>query len=206
MGNPNGIHQDIDAWLVLNASGLTPLRQNQLLEAFGTAEQVLGASDEKLAAVEGITAAHISKLRTAQQEADLPGWREQCTELELTIITINDDNYPPMLKEIDDPPPLLFVQGDITKSDDLAIAIVGTRKCTPYGRKVARRLAGHLAQRGPRGSSGSGRTQYRGFGLWAGYHLSPGSQIPAEAAGPVRCCAYRVCLRYAPDARALSRS
>ncbi len=148
MGNANGIHQDIDAWLLLNASGLTPLQQNQLLEAFGTAEQVLGASGEKLAAVEGITAAHISKLRTAQQEADLPGWREQCAELELKIITINDDNYPPMLKEIDDPPPLLFVQGDITKSDDLAIAMVGTRKCTPYGRTVARRLAGNLAQRG----------------------------------------------------------
>lgn len=133
---------------MLNASGLSPLRQQQLLAAFGSAEQIVAASDDQLSRVEGITAAHIKKLRRAQRETDLPALRQKCADLNVHVITINDDNYPPLLKEIPGPPAMLFVQGEITKSDELAVAIVGTRKCTPYGRTVARRLAGDLAQRG----------------------------------------------------------
>ncbi len=140
--------KDIDAWLLLNVSGLSALRQGQLLATFGSAEQILSASDEQLGQVKGITAAHINKLRTAQRETDLTQLRDKCAEHNVDIVTINDANYPSLLKEIPDPPAILFVQGEITKSDDLAVAIVGTRKCTPYGRTVARRLAGDLTRRG----------------------------------------------------------
>ncbi len=139
---------DIDAWLLLNASGLSALRQRQLLAAFCSAEEIIAASDNQLSQVEGITTAHIKKLRRAQRETDLPSLRQKCADFSIHLLTINDDNYPPLLKETRTPPAMLFVQGEITKSDELAVAIVGTRKCTPYGRTVARRLAGNLAQRG----------------------------------------------------------
>jgi DNA processing protein len=57
-------------------------------------------------------------------------------------------DYPKLLLETPDPPPLLFVHGELTRRDEMAVAIVGTRKCSPYGNLVARRLARDLAKRG----------------------------------------------------------
>ncbi len=140
--------QSIDAWLLLNASGLTTARQLQLLEALGSPDEILGATDQRLTEVEGITQAHVKKLRAAQQQIDLTELHQECAEHQSNILTIADESYPALLKEIDDPPPVLFVQGGFTKADELALAVVGTRKCTPYGRTVARELATNLAQRG----------------------------------------------------------
>ncbi len=142
------MNQPTNAWLLLNASGLPTIRQLQLLAAFETAEAILGATDQQLAEVQGITQAHIKKLRTAQQQIDLTKLHQKCADHQLNILTITDEGYPALLKEIDDPPPVLFVQGSFTKADELAVAVVGTRKCTPYGRTVARELATNLAQRG----------------------------------------------------------
>ena len=140
--------QPTDAWLLLNASGMTTTRQLQLLEAFESAEAILGATDQQLTEVEGITLAHTKKLRAAQQQVNLAELHQKCAEHQLNILTITDEGYPALLKEIDDPPPVLFVQGGFAKADELALAVVGTRKCTPYGRTVARELATNLAQRG----------------------------------------------------------
>lgn len=140
--------EGIDAWLLLNASGLSTQRQLQLLETLGSAEHIFGASDDQLSQVDGITAVHISKLRAAARHTDLGEIRRKCKDHDVQVMTINDESYPSLLKEIPHPPSVLFVQGEITKSDELAVAIVGTRKCTPYGRTVARRLAANLAQRG----------------------------------------------------------
>ena len=56
--------------------------------------------------------------------------------------------YPPALGEIPDPPSLLYVRGSIEPADQLAIALVGSRKCTPYGLRIAERLATSLARVG----------------------------------------------------------
>jgi len=140
--------QPTDAWLLLNASGIATARQLQLLEAFESAEAILGATDQQLTEVEGMTQAHIKKLRAAQQQVNIAELHQKCTEHQLSILTIADEDYPALLKEIDDPPPVLFVQSGFAKADELALAVVGTRKCTPYGRTVARELATNLAQRG----------------------------------------------------------
>ncbi len=140
--------KDKDAWLLLNASQLTPLRQLQLLEAFGAPDQILGASDHQLTAVAGITLAHVKKLRATQRSVDLAELHNKCAEHNVNIVTLADETYPPLLKEIEVPPPMLFVQGGFTKADELAVGMVGTRKCTPYGRTVANKLAANLAQRG----------------------------------------------------------
>lgn len=64
------------------------------------------------------------------------------------LCTLDDDRYPLMLREIPDAPPLLYVRGDIFPEDDRALAIVGTRKATTYGRKVTERIAASMADAG----------------------------------------------------------
>lgn len=137
-----------DAWLTLNASGLSPRRQRQLLEACGDAPNVLGASDAELVQVEGITTVHLRRLRRAEQELDLPAVRRQLTDYGISLLPLTSPDYPPLLRETSDPPPLLFVHGELTRRDELAVALVGTRKGTPYGSLVARKLARELARRG----------------------------------------------------------
>ena len=138
----------IDAWLVLNASGLTPLRQRKLLQVFAEAADILGASDTLLAQVDGINAAHIRTLRRAEQELDVADVRQQMTYYGISMLPMTSPQYPPLLLETPDPPPLLFTHGELIKRDEMSVAIVGTRQCTPYGRLVARRLGRELAQRG----------------------------------------------------------
>ena len=64
------------------------------------------------------------------------------------IINLNDRRYPPALKQIYDPPPLLYIKGTLAKSDSLAIAIVGSRRATTYGSEQASRFAYILASSG----------------------------------------------------------
>ncbi len=134
------------AWLWLNASGLAPQRQLKLLEAFGSASAIFEAPDDELQAVEGIAAVHVRKLREAQQQVDVDAALAALEKIGAWLLPITAEQYPRLLREIPDPPPLLYVQGELREED--CIAIVGTRKCTPYGRQVARRLAYDLAARG----------------------------------------------------------
>ncbi len=63
-------------------------------------------------------------------------------------ITLQDSEYPQRLRTIADPPPILYVKGTLLKEDEAAVAIVGTRRATPYGLETARRLASDLARAG----------------------------------------------------------
>ncbi|MGC9318413.1 MAG: DNA-processing protein DprA, partial [Armatimonadota bacterium] len=126
-----------EAWLLLNASGLTARRQRELLEALGSPDAILGADNQRLQDVEGITASHVRKIRAAQAEIDPAGIRQMLDELHAHLVPITDERYPKLLRETDDPPPLLYVRGELTSHDELAVAMVGTRKRSPYGEQVA---------------------------------------------------------------------
>lgn len=139
--------EELLGWLVLNASGLSVDRQLRLLEVFGAPEAVLAARDEDLKAVPGIEAIHVKKLREAQSGLLVEEAEKKLAELAGVIVGITHEAYPTALKEIPLPPPMLFVQGEL-RAQEPAVAIVGTRKCTPYGRQMARRLGYDLAARG----------------------------------------------------------
>lgn len=139
--------EELLGWLALNASGLSVDRQLRLLEVFGGPEGVLAARDEDLKAVPGIEAIHVRKLREAQTGLVVEEAEKKLGELGGVIVGITHEAYPAALKEIPLPPPMLFVQGDL-RAQEPAVAIVGTRKCTPYGRQMARRLGYDLAARG----------------------------------------------------------
>lgn len=138
----------IDAWLVLNASHLSPMRQRRLVEVFGDAADVLAATEAALLAVEGFTRRHVQMLRAAEREVDLADLRQRMMYYDIKLLPLTASDYPRLLKESPEAPPLLFVHGEITRRDEMSVAIVGTRKCSPYGARVARRLATDLARRG----------------------------------------------------------
>lgn len=137
-----------EAWLTLNASGLTPLRQWALVRALGDAEAVLSATEAHLRAIDGINARHISRLREAAATVDAAAMAARLREIGGSILPITNQGYPPLLREIPDPPVVLFVSGRLERRDELAVAIVGTRKRTDYGQRVAEQFAADLVRRG----------------------------------------------------------
>ncbi|MBC7288295.1 MAG: DNA-protecting protein DprA [Armatimonadetes bacterium] len=140
--------QGARAWLILNHSGLSVARQLALIEVFGDAPAVVSADDQALSAVPGIDRIHVQKLRRAADQLDCDAVLGNLAELGVSLLPITSAEYPRLLREIPEPPPLLYVQGQLLPRDELSVAVVGTRKCTPYGRSVSRRLGYDLAARG----------------------------------------------------------
>ncbi|MEZ6069668.1 MAG: DNA-processing protein DprA [Pirellulales bacterium] len=71
-----------------------------------------------------------------------------CRQHHIGVLTAGSTAFPPLLREIPDPPPVLFLKGDITPADGTAVAVVGSRHATSYGRQQAERLGRGLAQTG----------------------------------------------------------
>jgi DNA processing protein len=145
-GNPAS-HQGT-YWLALALTpGLGPARIKRLIEHFGTAERVFHASLTELEA-SGILAISAQSMATgkslelAEQECARAG------EARARIISLSDPDYPARLKEIYDPPVILFVKGSVEVLAQPGIAMVGTRHPTPYGSGMAERLSTDLAARG----------------------------------------------------------
>ncbi|MFQ5877921.1 MAG: DNA-processing protein DprA [Acidobacteriota bacterium] len=96
-----------------------------------------------------------ARMRDLLLEIAGPGWREAGrSELDrarrhgAALLTLEDPRYPALLRASADPPPALYVRGDLAPADLLAIAVVGSRRCTPFGEETASRIAGDLARRG----------------------------------------------------------
>ncbi len=148
--------ENIRAWLRLSRLELSPKAAGTLIERFGSPEAVFGASEAELRQVEGLTDRARSKVlapEPAAVERDL-GLLEQ---LGVSILPITDVSYPSRLKQIYDPPTLLYVKGAILENDSLGVAIVGSRRANNYGRSLAGKIAGDLAARGLTIISGGAR-------------------------------------------------
>ena len=137
-----------DALRLALISGVGPRLRKALLEEFGTAGGVLSAAPSDLRRVQGIGPELTRRIAVAKDEIDVREEIERCTANGITILTESDASYPRMLREIHDPPGILFVRGNILPPDAIAIAIVGSRHATQYGLSQAERLAGSLARAG----------------------------------------------------------
>jgi DNA processing protein len=140
---------EIDKWLkLLGADNVGPATFSKLLKHFGTVDRALGASVSELTKIDGIgfkTAEEIAKTRNRfDAEAEL----ELAEKLGVWLIHLPDGRYPPVLRQIYDPPPVLYIKGTVTRQDNLAVAIVGTRRCSIYGREQASRFAHLLGSAG----------------------------------------------------------
>lgn len=139
----------LEYWIWLaELTGISLRARHNLLEYFGTPEAVFSADREELLQVEGI-----------RPEA-LLGWEEQdltraeeiledCQLKNISILTFADDDYPERLKNIYDPPIVLYYKGEFPEFDKLpTIGVVGTRKASVYGMTVARRLGYEISMCG----------------------------------------------------------
>ncbi|MDG2223366.1 MAG: DNA-processing protein DprA [Rubripirellula sp.] len=137
--------------------GIGPRIMTLLMERFGTAGKVLRAGSDQLAEVSGVGKKLIHVIQTAHHFVDPLQLMKWCHEHDTSILLRSADSYPPLLREIADPPPLMFMQGDLLPADQLAVAIVGTRHATVYGLKQAEHFAFMLAKSGVTVVSGLAR-------------------------------------------------
>jgi DNA processing protein len=143
----------MDSLLILTlASGLGPVLTRRAMAALGSAETVVGASVQQLSRVEGLAGKRAGEVRRGIDEVIeknlLAREKELIANWGVSLLALGDSGYPPLLTHISDPPPLLYVRGSIRREDSLALAIVGARSCTAYGREQADRLGGVCVQAG----------------------------------------------------------
>ena len=144
-------------WIALSlVPGIGPVRFQRLLEVCGGAEAAWQAPDLQLAAA-GLERRSIAALQRLRQQTTPVAALERLERLGMRPLTLLDEGYPLALREIADPPPVLFVRGALSAADEPAVALVGTRRATPYGRSVADRLARDLAMAGVSVVSGLAR-------------------------------------------------
>lgn len=128
--------------------GLGPRLTAALLERFGTAAAVLRATPAELREVPHVGPKVAAAVHRALQEVDVDAEWAQLTRHETRLVMLGGDGYPAALTEIPDPPHLLYVRGALTAADARAVALVGSRQFSAYGRRVAERLAAGLARAG----------------------------------------------------------
>ena len=124
------------------------LPRRSLLERFTTAEAVLAATEDQLRRVPGVGPELSRRVARARHEIDVDREIRICQQHGVEIVTEEHPAYPRLLREIPDPPGVLFWRGDSQPCDQLALAVVGTRHATHYGLRQAERLAAGLAQAG----------------------------------------------------------
>ena len=137
-----------DALALTLVTGVGPRLQANLLAAFQTPTQVLNAPTEQLLQVDGIGFKVAERITSPLNRPAANEMRKRCADAAVRLLLKNTHHYPSMLNEVDDSPTILFCKGTITEADQLAIAIVGSRRCTTYGRRQAERLGSALARAG----------------------------------------------------------
>ncbi|MFO0906552.1 MAG: DNA-processing protein DprA [Pirellulales bacterium] len=129
-------------------AGVGPLTRRALLERFTTASAVLDAPLKRLAEVPGVGPKLSQRIAAARREIDVDDELRVCAAHGLRVLMESDDDYPTRLREIPDPPGVLFLLGQLTDADVLSVAIVGTRHATQYGLQMAERFAYGLSRAG----------------------------------------------------------
>ena len=149
MNHPPAPDDERRFWIALHRlPGVGPKRFRQLLDHFGSIRAVWNAPPSQLgqAGIDRRTAAAIVEGR---RKVDPDREIERLAAARIAVLTwLDEECYPLLLRTIAAPPPVLYVRGEITPQDRSAIAIVGTRRRTTYGRSVATKLAGELASAG----------------------------------------------------------
>lgn len=144
-------------WIGFNLiKGIGAVRMQGLAAYFGDLSTAWSADAAGLAEA-GLGEKVIERVLAARQSVNLDSVCEKIESQGITILTWQDESYPARLKEIDQPPPVLYLRGEYLPDDLFAVAIVGTRKVTPYGRQVTEEIAAFLAANGMTVISGLAR-------------------------------------------------
>jgi len=144
-------------WVGFNlVKGIGAVRLRQILDFFGSLEVAWNSPMDGFISA-GLPQKTIENLQKVRTQVDLDLIMANIDKKKIKVITWEDADYPRRLKEINQAPPVLFINGSINVEDDWAVAVVGTRRVTPYGRQVAVEIARFLAQNGVTVVSGLAR-------------------------------------------------
>jgi DNA processing protein len=146
-----GVGEELDPkayWVGFNIiKCVGAVRMRQILEFFGSLETAWNAPAEGLLTA-GLPPKVVENFITVRKQIDLELVMKNIQTRGIKFLTIQDADYPRRLNEINQPPPVLYIKGSVNVEDDWAVAIVGTRRVTAYGRQVATEIAQFLAQNG----------------------------------------------------------
>lgn len=118
-----------------------------LRENFGSAQEVLKAKSKELRMV-GLSEKLVNEFNKFRENFDADKYWKNLENLGVQPLTIDDKEYPRRLREIVDPPTVLYIKGTLLSQDEVSIAVVGSRKITSYGQAVAQKISTELASAG----------------------------------------------------------
>jgi DNA processing protein len=140
---------ELKAWLALSTvPNIGPIRYVSLVKHFGSPQKVLAASTKELAELPDVGPVSASGIKnrvsweTAEEQIGL------CEKNQVQVVTFKDQGYPKNLLTIYDPPPFLFVGGEIKEEDRNAVAMVGCRSASSYGGRIAEKISRELVRTG----------------------------------------------------------
>ena len=133
-----------DLILLNMVQGIGYIRLKALLGAFGDPSNILKAPIKRLKSIEGIGPQVAEAIKNAHSDYDINKEIGLIKDSGVKVITLFDKEYPELLKSIYDPPILLYIKGDFRSQDKLSVSIVGSRRCTYYGLKMAEKIAAEL--------------------------------------------------------------
>jgi len=135
-------------WIGFNlVRGIGAVRFQQILSYFGDLSIAWQAPEEAFQKA-GLPDRALANLLRLRGETDLDRLYESILEKEVTVLTLMDKDYPKLLREIDQSPPVLYIKGELTPADEFAVAMVGTRRVTAYGQQITRDASIYLAGHG----------------------------------------------------------
>lgn len=140
---------NVERWLkLIRADEVGPVTFARMLKRFGSVDRALGASVSELTKVEGVGFKTAERIAASRDQFDACAELDLAAKLGVWLLHMEDTRYPALLKQIYDPPPVLYVKGTLTREDTLGVAIVGCRRCSLYGQEQASRFAHLLAAAG----------------------------------------------------------
>ncbi len=156
MPSPSTV-DDLKYWVAFHRiSGLGPARFAKLESFFGNLEDAWKSNPAQLSAA-GLDARTAAGVQSGRPRIDPDGELEELYQAGVRAIHLRSDEYPHQLREIFAPPSVIYIRGHLAPEDERGVAVVGTRRASPYGREMARRLAGNLAASGATIFSGLAR-------------------------------------------------
>jgi len=139
---------DKDILIGLNIAGIGYIRLKRLIEVFGGLEEISRGDEFTLRKIDGMGPDLAGKILSLKDGSALEKERKLIDKERAGILTVFDEGYPENLKNIYDPPIVLYVKGEIKPEDKRAVALVGSRRASLYGLNICRDLAGALSARG----------------------------------------------------------
>ncbi len=135
------------AWIALNSIiGLGPVRFARLLEKYGSPETVFEESPERIVRDGLLTSTLAEQLHAPHLMPEAQRQLQRARQFNITVLTLADERYPPYLREIFAPPPVLFVRGDLSVFSRHAVAVVGSRSPTVYGKQATALIVRELVE------------------------------------------------------------